>query len=331
MSIQSEITRISGNVSDAFDAIEDKGVTVPVGSTSDDLATLISQIQQGGGSGIVITDTLDTNGGIIREITAVDLSNDTIDAAHLLSGYTAHNRLGEAVTGTYSNTYTAKIVSNTATSLNSATGVKLNGTRKSITVGSTFTFSVGDTLTVDASNNHPGTGNVYYNGTYEGTVDHSYSEFVSITLPASDITIRFSGSARTDIDETASTLVVPLSATANDTYTAPSGMAYSPVTVNVAPTLQAKTNINPSTSSQTIEADSGYDGLSSVQINAIPAAYQDVTSVTAAAGDVVSGKVIVDSSGTVVNGTLVIQHYYTGSGVPSSSTGVDGDIYLQTS
>ena len=34
--------------------------------------------------------------------------------------------------------------------------------------------------------------------------------------------------------------------------------------------LQAKTNIAPTTSSQTITADSGYGGLSSVQINAIP-------------------------------------------------------------
>lgn len=51
MSIQSEITRISGNVSDAFTAITNKGVTVPVGSTSDDLADLISQIS-GGGSGL---------------------------------------------------------------------------------------------------------------------------------------------------------------------------------------------------------------------------------------------------------------------------------------
>lgn len=37
-----------------------------------------------------------------------------------------------------------------------------------------------------------------------------------------------------------------------------------------APNLQAKTNIAPTTSSQTITADSGYDGLSSVQINAMP-------------------------------------------------------------
>jgi hypothetical protein len=33
------------------------------------------------------------------------------------------------------------------------------------------------------------------------------------------------------------------------------------------PSLQAKTNITPTTSSQTITADSGYDGLSSIQIN----------------------------------------------------------------
>lgn len=48
MSIQSEITRISGNVSDALTAIAQKGVTVPSGSNSDDLADLISQISSGG-------------------------------------------------------------------------------------------------------------------------------------------------------------------------------------------------------------------------------------------------------------------------------------------
>ena len=39
------------------------------------------------------------------------------------------------------------------------------------------------------------------------------------------------------------------------------------------PTLQAKTNITPTESSQTITADNGYDGLSSVQINAISSTY----------------------------------------------------------
>lgn len=48
MSIQTEITRISGNVSDALDAIAAKGVTIPSGSNSDDMATLIGQISTGG-------------------------------------------------------------------------------------------------------------------------------------------------------------------------------------------------------------------------------------------------------------------------------------------
>lgn len=93
---------------------------------------------------------------------------------------------------------------------------------------------------------------------------------------------------------------------------------------------QAAATITPTKSSQTAVAAGKYT-TGSVTVAAIPAAYQDVTGVTAAAGDVVSGKSIVDSSGVTVNGTLVIQHYYTGSSTPSASLGVDGDIYLQTS
>lgn len=100
MSIQSEITRIAGNVSDALDAIANKGVTVPVGSNSDDLATLIAQITGGGGSAIVITDTTDpVSGGTIRTITAVDISGDTVTASDMLYGVTAHDASGTAVTG----------------------------------------------------------------------------------------------------------------------------------------------------------------------------------------------------------------------------------------
>lgn len=73
MSIQSEITRISGNVSDALDAIANKGVTVPSGSNSDDLATLIGQIQQGGGQGMVVVETQDSHGGTIVTITGEEI------------------------------------------------------------------------------------------------------------------------------------------------------------------------------------------------------------------------------------------------------------------
>lgn len=60
------------------------------------------------------------------------------------------------------------------------------------------------------------------------------------------------------------------------------------------------------------------------------ARFTDTTPTTATPSDVVSGKVFVKSNGEQDTGTLVIQHYYTGSTAPSSSLGVNGDIYLQT-
>lgn len=60
------------------------------------------------------------------------------------------------------------------------------------------------------------------------------------------------------------------------------------------------------------------------------ARFTDTSGVTAGTSDVVSGKIFVDANGITQNGGLVIQHYYTGTSAPSSSLGVNGDIYLQT-
>lgn len=100
MSISSEIARLSKNISDSLDAVSAKGVTVPSGSTSDDLAGLIAQITGGGGATVVTTP--DSHGGdIVTITTSINLSGDTVAADKLLSGYTAHNSAGQAITGTY--------------------------------------------------------------------------------------------------------------------------------------------------------------------------------------------------------------------------------------
>lgn len=67
--------------------------------------------------------------------------------------------------------------------------------------------------------------------------------------------------------------------------------------------LQSK-SVTPTKSPQSIVPDSGFYGLSSVNVEVIPAEFQDVSSVTAAAEDVVSGKIIVDKTGAIVPGTM---------------------------
>lgn len=179
---------------------------------------------------------------------------------------------------------------------------------------------------------------------------------------------------------------------------------------SAAPSLQAKTHISPTESSQTITPDAGHDGLSSVQIDpvdsgyvgsgvirrsssdlsasgatvTVPAGYygeqaskavasgtagtptatkgavsnhavtvtpsvtnasgyitggtKTGTGITVSASELVSGSQTVTDNGTVdatnletVIVAVPIVHYYTGSGAPAASLGADGDIYLQTS
>lgn len=94
-----------------------------------------------------------------------------------------------------------------------------------------------------------------------------------------------------------------------DTYTIPKGYhngsgTVSGVTGGGNYNLQSKT-ATPTKAQQNITPDSGYYGLSDVTVAAIPEAYQDVSAVTAAAGDVLTGKIIVDAAGKTVAGTMV--------------------------
>lgn len=94
-----------------------------------------------------------------------------------------------------------------------------------------------------------------------------------------------------------------------DTYTIPKGYHNGSGTVSGVAgggnySLQSK-KVTPTKSQQNITPDSGYYGLSDVTVEAIPVNYQDVSSVNATAGDVLTGKTIVTSNGKVTAGTMI--------------------------
>lgn len=93
-----------------------------------------------------------------------------------------------------------------------------------------------------------------------------------------------------------------------DTYTIPKGYHNGAGTVSGVAgggnyNLQSK-SVTPTKQQQSITPDAGYYGLSDVTVGAIPQAYQDVSSVTATATDVLTGKIIVDKTGKVTTGTM---------------------------
>ena len=93
-----------------------------------------------------------------------------------------------------------------------------------------------------------------------------------------------------------------------DTYTIAAGYHNGSGTVSGVSgggnyTLQSK-EVTPTKNTQSVTADNGYYGLSGVTVDPIPEAYQNVSSVTAGASDVLANKVIVTSDGTITSGTM---------------------------
>lgn len=112
-----------------------------------------------------------------------------------------------------------------------------------------------------------------------------------------------------DVDSIENRGAVSANVKEGETYSIPKGYHNGSGTVSGVKgggnySLQSKT-ATPTKKQQSVTPDSGYYGLSDVTVAAIPDNYQDVSSVTAAAADVLATKVFVTSAGAVTTGTMV--------------------------
>ena len=200
------------------------------------------------------------NGG-----TLIDLTGDTVTSNSLLEGYTAHDRTGEIIIGTASGGSGDGYVWQDGEGyvhLSDEEGTQISVQQLNVNASGTYTAPSGTayspvvvpsgtagtpTATKGSVSNHsvsvtPSVTNsdgFISGGSKTGTaVSVSASELVSgtksITENGTGIDVTNYASVDVAVSGGSSISVEPLSVNSNGTYTAPSGTAYSPVTVNVS-------------------------------------------------------------------------------------------------
>lgn len=136
-------------------------------------------------------------------------------------------------------------------------------------------------------------------------------------------------------DSSSNFTVVQLTATENKTYTAPNGRAYNPVVVNVPAqtfsTQSKSVTYTPTTSQQTdsIVADNGYDGLSSVNVtvNAMPSGSASTPATTITANPTIS----VSASGLITASVSKTQSVTPSVSAGYVSIGTSGTVSVSGS
>lgn len=163
--------------------------------------------------------------------TLIDLTSDTVDAAHLLSGYKAHDRSGAVITGT--------CAFDSDTSDATATADEILATKTAYVDGEKIT------------------GTMVNNGAVTGTISTKAGQY---TIP-----IGFhDGSGKVGISSTEQNKII-----AGNIKSGVQILGVTGTYTGEAISAQAK-SATPTTSQQVITPDANYDYLSQVTVEAIP-------------------------------------------------------------
>ena len=212
----------------------------------------------GGGGAVVVTDTTDAHGGTIREITAVDISSDTVTAAALLSGYTAHDNTGTAVSGSIA-TKTSSDLSASGDTVTVPAGYYASQTTKSVT----STTHPNPTVSVNSST---------------GLITASHTQTAGyVSAGTTTETEQLSVKSSSDLTKSGATVTAPAgyypsaasASVASGSATAPASISGSSATVSTGTntlTLSKTVSVTPSVTAGYVS--SGTAGNSSVSLSA---------------------------------------------------------------
>lgn len=236
----------------------------------------------------------------------VDLTGDTVTAGKLLKGATAHDASGEKITGTMEPGIDTSDA--TATADDMAEGVTA--------------YVKGEKIT----------GNVKVFDSSSSTIISS-EDRVSFTVFQTKKYIQLKPAERTNNalyrSGTYQALMAQASflgdATASDvaegkTFTSIAGLKVTGTAKASAPTLQSKT-ATPSTSQQTITPDNGYDGLSSVTVEAMPTAALGTPTISVDSAGKITATVQQASAGYVEAGSKSATKQLTTKGAATITPG----------
>ena len=275
--------------------------------------------------------------------TLIDLTDTTATADKILTGYGAYGKDGVWMDGSIPNVAGGTPVATKSNVTNHSIDVTPSVTNSSgYVTGSTKT---GTAVTVSASELVSGTLTIDSSGTKDVT------NYASVSVDAGTATNNGTASAG-GATVTAGTNSITLSKSVPITPDVTAGYISSGTSGNVSVSLtgsvttKGATTYTPTTTSQTIASGTYLTGTQTISgdsnlvagniksgtsIFGVSGSYSglDTSDATATAADIING-LTAYADGRKLEGSLVVQKYYTGSTAPSSSLGNNGDIYFQS-
>lgn len=315
---------------------------IPVSDITDSIINGASNVQETGESIDSFTVNVSIPEGYHAEQTLTktftnilpELQSDATDTM-ILNGYEAYSDQGARITGSMTNNGSVTQTLNANTTSYTIPKGYHDGTGKV----SHATVDVPDpTISVNAS------GLITASGSWTAgfTTDVSYSNTKQLTTQGAktvtpSTTEQTAVSAGTYVTGDVKVAAMDTGVLAAPTINTSTGVVTATVSTGgylakdtsktLSLTTQAAKTVTPTKSSQTAVAASRYT-TGAVTVAAIPSEYITTTDANAAASDIVDGQTAY-VNGSKITGNLVIQKYYTGSTMPASSLGNNGDLYLK--